>query len=174
MRDYCKKWTAKEVEELLDVHLQNLRELETLKADIEGWEECIQLCKDECIEGGIFGQKGDVDMPRGSGLSDPTPRLAARLPEEADIKRCKKRKADLERMIERIEGWLKYLPCRNRRILMLLYEDGMTWPEVVKSYNTNPTDGNPREERTLMRWKTEGINSIVKTVNSIVKTATNI
>lgn len=154
----------------IETELRRLPELicqaEQMRLDIEGWQEMMNLLQNEAIEAGTFKKPNEPDMPRSSTTSDPTARLAMRLPDAVELQRARIELAKLERRIRRIEAWMRGLPNRQKVIVKKYYAEGMVWGEVINTYNAAPTDGIPREERTLRRWRDEGVIMIEKLANS--------
>jgi len=142
--------------------------------DIEAGQELLRACRDESIEAAALKRpdciqsigNGDEErgfvMPKSNDVTDATARLAACLPEEADIRAMCVELAGLERRVRRVDAWMGALTNRERMVIDLFYIRGMVWAEVVFAYNSKPTDGIAREEGTMRRWRREALLRIEK------------
>jgi len=155
-------WTYQSVEQELKSYRELVCQMEYLEADLTAWEVQIGICGDDCIEGAVLRKSNYQGMTHGTSISDKTAYIAISLPDEKSMKICKLNIEEIKRRTRRIESWIKALPNRQFHIFKMLYISGMTWREVVNVYNSNPTDGIPRDERTLRRWRSDGIKIILQ------------
>ena len=157
-------WTREAIEHHLRMYRERRCHAEQLRLDIAGWKDAIKA-RDEAIAAAALRTPPEPDMPRSGTTSDPTSRIAMRLPDEVELSRMRIQLRMLQRDVRRVESWLEALPNRERILISMVHVDGMVWSEAVTTYNSKPPDGIAREERTLRRWKHQGIDSIVKLAN---------
>ena len=158
-------WTREAIEHHLRMYRERRCHAEQLRLDIAGWQDAIKA-RDEAIAAAALRTPPEPDMPRSGTTSDPTSRIAMRLPDEVELSRMRIQLRMLQRDVRRVESWLEALPNRQRLILRMAYVDGYVWGEIVTAYNANPSDGEPREERTLKRWKQEGLDMVFRLANT--------
>lgn len=150
--------TKKQIERELCLYQEIKCQAELLRLDISAWDDITNNDRDEAIEAAVFRTPSSLGMPISSGtLSDSTGRLATALPDSHNQSIARAQLRILERCVARVDAWLAAISNRERAILRMLYMDGMRWGEVTFQYNSRPTDGKPRDPRTLKRWKTNAI-----------------
>ena len=159
------RWTAERIESELRQYRENRCRATELRLDIEAERELLTALRDESIEASALRHPPEPDMPRSSVPPDSTARLAACLPDEADMRAMYVELAGLERRVRRVDAWMGALTNRERLIVELFYIQGMVWAEVVFAYNSHPTDEVARGEGAIRRWRREALSRIEKVAN---------
>ena len=122
--------------------------------------------RDDLIETAVFMRPTMGNGGKNGRISDKTAAAAINLPIDAQIKAMQFELDAILRRVRRVESWLNALRFRERKIITMLYIDGMSWGELVYAYNQAPVDGIMREQQTFKRWRNSAIDMIYNQLKS--------
>ena len=155
------RWTPETIENELRNYRANKCRMRELEQDIAALEA---LPRDDSIAAAALPSGMLSGMPHGTGVNKPVERLVSALPDENEQILMRAQLNDLRRHISRVDAWIESCTHRERLVLRLCYVEGMNWSEIAHAYNQRPTDGNPREERAVQRWRRNGLARITETL----------
>lgn len=132
-------FSREDIYRLLRSYKANVGRCAHLRVEIKYVESLSRVGSDELIEEMVFRSSGPTGMPSGSGISDPTARVAVEVSDRSkQIARGWGR--DLEEMqIELfaklrdcgyVDGWLQGLRDRERDVVQWHIVDGIVWDRI--------------------------------------------
>lgn len=151
--------TPQKLDEIMVKYRVSKSRFAYLQSEMITLERWLAICKGEMINDRISLSQAITGMPHGSGVGDPTGRLATDIASgdvstfvrqvEEDIERAKQEMETLSSQIRIVENVLEALNDREREVLVFKIIDGRDWADTVDQMNG--LHNNTYSKRTLQR-----------------------
>ena len=151
--------TPQKLDEIMVKYRVSKARFAYLQSEMITLERWLAICKGEMINDRISLSQAITGMPHGSGVGDPTGRLATDIASgdvstfvrqvEEDIERAKQEMENLSSQIKIVENVLEALNDREREVLVFKIIDGRDWADTVDQMNG--LHNNTYSKRTLQR-----------------------